>query len=179
MVAFNDKATEVVNNASKTIKRRESLKRQESILDKNKTFNNIFDPKDKEIYVVASFNDWMPMRMKTLRTLNLERYPMDQGANEVEIPRAVFLLDDTIALYASMVPPGTHYFYFVRSKGRIFLTPHHPVVRFKNTKIFMNKIEVTKRLEDIQTVHQAKDGEDDEAVFMKDRSVFRDYREDT
>ena len=35
------------------------------------------------------------------------------------------------------------------------------------------------RLEDIDTVHIAKDALDEEAVFMKDRSVFKDYREDT
>ena len=33
-------------------------------------------PREKELYVVASFNDWMPMRMKTNRTLNLEKYPV-------------------------------------------------------------------------------------------------------
>ena len=53
------------------------------------------------------------------------------------------------------------------------------MVRFKSTNIFLNRVKVVKRLEDIATVHQAKDGEEDEAVFMKDRSVFRDYREDT
>ena len=33
-----------------------------------------FKPLEGEIFVVSSFNDWMPTRMKTLRTLNLERY---------------------------------------------------------------------------------------------------------
>ena len=31
----------------------------------------------------------------------------------------------------------------------------------------------------METVHQAKNEDDDEAVFMKDRSVFKDFREDT
>jgi hypothetical protein len=88
-------------------------------------------------------------------------------------------MDNTIAIYASMVPPGTHYFYLVRDRGRIFLSPHYDVIRFKNTKIFMNRIIVTKRLEEMQTIFQARAGDEDEAVFMKDRSVFRDYREDT
>ena len=43
----------------------------------------------------------------------------------------------------------------------------------------MNRIFVTKRLEDVETVHVAKAGDEEEAVFMKDRSVFREYREDT
>jgi len=78
-----------------------------------------------------------------------------------------------------MVPPGVHYFYFVREHGTIFLSPHYEVVRFKNTSIFLNRVLVGKRLEDVDTVHQAKDADIEEPVFMKDRSVFRDYREDT
>ena len=78
-----------------------------------------------------------------------------------------------------MVPPGFHYFYFVRDKGTIFLSPNYEVVRFKSTQIFLNRILVDKRLEDEDTLHSAKFGNEEEAVFMKDRSVFRDYREDT
>jgi hypothetical protein len=78
-----------------------------------------------------------------------------------------------------MVSPGSHYFYFVKDRGTIFLSPNYEVVRFKTTNIFLNRIEVTKRLDDVETVHIAKDGEVEEAIFMKDRSVFRDYREDT
>ena len=72
-----------------------------------------------------------------------------------------------------------HFFYFVRDKGTIFLSPQHEIVRFKSTNVFLNRVKVSRRLDDIETVHQAKDGEEDEAVFMKDRSEFRDYREDT
>jgi len=32
---------------------------------------------------------------------------------------------------------------------------------------------------DFDTVYTAKGGEDEEAVFMKDRSVFKDFRDDT
>ena len=115
--------------------------------------------------------------MKTMRTLTLERFPMDTP--EEEIPRQMLMLDNQVALYASMVPPGDHYFYFVRDRGHMFLSPNYEVVRFKSTNVFLNRISVTKRLEDVETVHVAKDGEEEEPVFMKDRSVFRDYREDT
>jgi len=130
-----------------------------------------------QLYVCASFNDWIPMRMKTMRTLMLERYPMNYPPEE--IPKQVYTLDNTNQLCAQMVPPGVHFFYFTRQKGSIFLSPSYDVVRFKSTNIFLNRIKVSKRLEEIQTVHIAKDGEEDEVVFMKDRSVFRDYREDT
>lgn len=53
------------------------------------------EPKNKdnsEVYCCASFNDWLPMRMKTQLTLKLERYPMDFPAEE--IPSHVFSLND-------------------------------------------------------------------------------------
>lgn len=65
----------------------------------------------------------------------------------------------------------------MREKGTIFLSPKHDIVRFKTTNVYLNRIKVSKRLDDIETVHQAKDGEEDEAVFYKDRSVFKEYRE--
>lgn len=126
---------------------------------------------------MASFNDWIPMRMKTMRSLLFERYPLEYP--QEEIPKQVLLADSTVNQYAMMVHPGAHYFYFAKEKGAIFLSPKYEVVRFKQTQIFLNRIKVNKRLEMIETVFQAKDGEEDEAVFMKDRSVFRDYREDT
>lgn len=78
-----------------------------------------------------------------------------------------------------MVPPGDHYFYFVKEKGTIFLSPNYEVIRFKSTNIFLNRVTVTKRHDDVETVHVAKAVEAEEPVFMKDRSVFKDYREDS
>ena len=132
-------------------------------------------PKEKEVYVVCSFNDWMPRRLKTDRRLNLEKYPV----YDEDIPKDVYQLDNTIAIYADMVPPGQHFFYLCQEKGNIFLSPAHEVVRFKKTNVYLNRIVVQSRLEDIDTVHIARDAMDEEAIFMKDRSVFGPYREDT
>lgn len=55
-----------------------------------------------------------------------------------------------------MVPPGDHYFYFVKEKGTIFLSPNYEVIRFKSTNIFLNRVTVSKRKEDVETVHIAK-----------------------
>ena len=115
--------------------------------------------------------------MKTLRTLNIERFALD--VEEKDISKKTFLLDNNVAICAQMVAPGYHYFYFVKDRGTIFLSPNYEVVRFKNTQIFLNRIFVTKRLEDVETVHVARAAEQEEEVFMKDRSVFKDYREDT
>ena len=65
------------------------------------------NPNARELYLVASFNDWMPMRMKTLRDLRLEKYSQE----DEDIPNDLFMADHTVALYASMVPPGQHFFY--------------------------------------------------------------------
>ena len=119
----------------------------------------------------------MPKRMKTLRHLTAERYPKD--IPDSDLPKSVFELDNTTVLYAEFLPPGHHFFYFVRETGTMFLSAKYEIVRFKSTIIFLNRVRVTKCLEQIETVFQAKDGDEDEAVFMKDRSVFRDYREDT
>ena len=56
----------------------------------NTTLTDGFKPTSKEIFVVASFNDWMPLPMKTLQHLHLERYSMTLDANAVEVPRAVY-----------------------------------------------------------------------------------------
>ncbi len=40
--------------------------------------------------MVASFNDWFPMRMKTLRAIRLEKYEVD----DEDIPRDIFMLDN-------------------------------------------------------------------------------------
>jgi len=61
----------------------------------------------------------------------------------------------------------------------MFLSPKYEVVRFKKTNVFLNRIYVKARLDDnLDTVFKAKNVAVEEAVFMKDRSVFKDYRED-
>ena len=115
--------------------------------------------------------------MKTLRRLNVERFSM--STPEEEIPKSYKLMDNVTALCSAMVPPGEHYFYFVRNEGRVFLSPQYEVVRFKSTNIFLNRVIIGKRWEDMETVHMAKLGDEEEEIFMKDRSVFKDFKEDT
>jgi hypothetical protein len=76
------------------------------------------------------------------------------------------------------VPPGRHYFYFVREEGTIVLSPNFDIVRFKTTNIFLNQLVVRPRVFDFDAVNIVKGGDEEEAVFMKDRSVFRDFKDD-
>ena len=80
----------------------------------------------------------MPVQLKTMRTLRLEKEPPKYAKkrhrdddSEDEFPLEYLDEDDTIRLYAQMAPPGYHYFYFMREKGSIFLSPRFEVVRFK------------------------------------------------
>ena len=132
--------------------------------------------KQPELYIIASFNDWQPMRMKTLRTLHLEKYAI----NDEDIPKEIFLYDNITSIYANMVPPGRHFFYLCKEKGSIFLSPNNEIVRFKKTNVFLNSIVIEPKLEaGLDSVFIAETQGEEEAVFMKDKSVFADWREDT
>ena len=61
----------------------------------------------------------------------------------------------------------------------MFLSPKYDVVRFKSTNIYLNRISVAARNEDnLETVYQAKGIIEQEAAFIKEKSVFADFRED-
>lgn len=126
------------------------------------------------IYIVGSFNDWMPVRLKTLRELTFEKLNPDEP-----IPKATFVLDNLIHLHANFMQPGKHFFYFVKEEGTIILSPSYEVVRFKTTNVFLNQVTVRPRVMDFDTVNLVKGGDEEEAVFMKDRSVFKDFKDDT
>lgn len=49
--------------------------------------------------MIASFNDWMPVKMKTRRELTFEKLNPDEP-----IPKATFVLDNHMMLYANYVP---------------------------------------------------------------------------
>lgn len=63
---------------------------------------------------MASFNDWMPVRLKTKRDLVFEKLNPEEP-----IPKATFVLDNWVFLFSNYVPPGKHYFYLVRKEGHI------------------------------------------------------------
>lgn len=93
--------------------------------------------------------------MKTKRELIFEKLNPDEP-----IPKATFVLDNIVQLYANYIPPGAHFFYFVKQDGTIFLSPKYDVVRFKTTKIFLNRIVQLPRKFDFDTVHAVKGGDD-------------------
>lgn len=126
------------------------------------------------MYLVASFTDWMPIKLKTKRELTFEKISPDEP-----IPKATFVIDNQVMLYCNLVQPGSHYFYFVAGQtGSIVLSPTYQIVKFKETNVFMNRIQVQPENTEFDTVHVIKGTGDEEVVFIKDRSVFKDYKDD-
>lgn len=72
------------------------------------------------IFIVGSFNDWMPVKLKTRRELTFEKLNPEDP-----IPKATFVIDNLIQLYANYISPGKHYFYFVKKEGTIILSPNY------------------------------------------------------
>ena len=114
------------------------------------------------------------MRLKSKRELTFEKLNPDEP-----IPKATFVLDNQTFLYANYVAPGKHHFYFVAEEGSIILSPNYQLVRFKETNVFFNQIEIKPLSIEFDAVNIVKGGDDDEVVFLKDRSIFRDYKDDT
>ena len=112
--------------------------------------------------------------MKTKRELTFEKINPDDP-----IPKATFVLDNNINIFANFMPPGRHFFYFVLQDGTIILNPSYQIVRFKTTNIFMNQVVVKPRMDEFDSVNVIRGADEEEAIFIKDRSIFRDYKDDT
>jgi len=61
-----------------------------------------------DIYLLASCNDWLPVKMKTKRVLALEKINMQEPA-----PSTILNNDNVQLIFATFIAPGPHYFYFV------------------------------------------------------------------
>jgi len=83
--------------------------------------------------------------MKSKRRLALEKLNMQEAP-----PPNILNLDNQSVSYANFVQPGYHYFYFVEGAERVFLSPKYPIVRFKNSNVFLNRMTVKAR-QDTQT----------------------------
>ena len=108
--------------------------------------------------------------MKTRRVLTLEKIPMGDPA-----PSSILNVDNQILLYVNYVPPGFHYFYYVQGTEKVILSPNYPIVRFKETNTFINRIEIKPKIHEFESVFALKEGIEDEELFLIDHSVFSKY----
>lgn len=77
------------------------------------------------------------------------------------------------------MPPGRHYFYFLRSGSYYFLSPKFDIVRFKDTHICLNQIVVNERHQPLAE-HKIKKNKEayEDRRFNKERSVFKAWKEE-
>jgi hypothetical protein len=74
---------------------------------------------DTGIYIVPSFNGWLPIPLKNLLQILQSSYD-----EELLIPEN-FVYDPALLLYANFIPPGRHYFYLVKNNSYFFLSPRY------------------------------------------------------
>lgn len=67
-----------------------------------------FEKKQTDVFFVSSACDWLPIKMKTKRILTIEKLNMNENA-----PPNILNVDNEILIYANLIAPGYHYFYFV------------------------------------------------------------------
>jgi hypothetical protein len=125
-----------------------------------------------DIFFVASCCDWMPIKMKSKRRLALEKVPMNEPA-----PANILSFDNQSVSFANFVAPGHHYFYFVEGSERVFLSPNYPIVRFKHSNVFLNRLTVKKR-PIMLTKFAQKRGKKDEEIFTLPYSIFNRWEKE-
>ena len=87
---------------------------------------------------------------------------------------------ENIISYTYYVPPGKHYFYYIQKSDHIFLSPKYDIVRFKGTNVFLNQIRVKEREKELAQVTLGRNVyTQEQAKFNKEKSVWRDFQEDT
>ena len=114
----------------------------------------------RQVHICASFNDWVPAELKTGHELKLERkkgeqlqaYLQKEGKQALRSPKDEL----NILQYASVIPAGRHFFYFIFDRRYICLSASHPIARFKDSNVFLNELTVTHRKEPLQSVKLQK-----------------------
>lgn len=118
------------------------------LLNKNKQKHlNLFGR--KQIYLMASFNDWFPVEMRTpheikqlaAKAAEMEEMTDKQLARMAKSKRK----EENVISFVNYLPPGKHFFYFIYQNHYIFLSPNYDVVRFKGANVLLNTITISER----------------------------------
>jgi hypothetical protein len=57
----------------------------------------------------------------------------------------------------------------------VFLSPNYPIVRFKDSNMFVNRIQIRQKQHEFESVFTIKETKDEEEVFLIEHSVFKKY----
>lgn len=60
----------------------------------------------------------------------------------------------------------------MQGSERVVLSPNYPIVRFKDSNSFVNRIELKPKIHEFESVFALKEGAEDEELFLIDHSVF-------
>lgn len=80
----------------------------------------------------------------------------------------------------NFLPSGKHYFYFIKNGKFFCISNKFEVVRFKETNLYMNMLDIKERQWKITELkHMEEDNADSSQKFNKNKSVFRNFRDDS
>ena len=123
------------------------------MLEKNVATNhkNAFGRDD--VYLVSSFNEWMPILMRTAYEIKTaKKMDEDDLIKLLKDPEKRYSqkkpADNQIS-YTNYIPPGRHYFYYIQKNDHIFLSPKYDIVRFKGSNVFLNTVRISERTKDL------------------------------
>lgn len=178
---YNAKIKEMEENKPPEQKLRDDMLQQ--LLDKNVNKHlNLFGR--KQIYVCASFNEWMPIEMQTTAEIKQRKDKHEDTLKEMDPKKLAKLAkskkkEENMIQFCNFVPPGRHYFYFMYQNQYLFLSPNYDVVRFKKTNVFLNQVMVHERNEGLKQVTLQRSVYTTEALkFDKSKSIWKNYQED-
>lgn len=138
----------------------------------------------KQIYLVASFNDWVPIEMRTNQEIKQLRIKGETTIKELDDNHRAKLgkskkKDDNVIRYTNFIPPGKHFFYFIYKNEYVFLSPNYDVVRFKGSKALINTVTILPRIEPLELITLGRNVyANQDLKFNKDKSVWKTYLED-
>lgn len=135
------------------LKDKERLTIMQGFLEKNiKQYVNIFGR--KQIFIVASFNDWVPVEMNTQQEIKQRKAKgaelEDMTAKQLAKLGKAKKKEDNVINFTNFIVPGKHFFYFIYQNSYIFLSPNYDIVRFKGTNCFLNTCKVVDRTSALQ-----------------------------
>ena len=122
-----------IDRFKKLMKSKNSLVNDLSLYKSQKKINeNRFKRMEKieTMHLISSFNYWFPIEMT-------KKKPYDENNGNA---------DDSVSFnFCDFLPPGKHYFYFVKNNKYFTLCKRYKIGRFKECKnVWLNYIEVEK-----------------------------------
>ncbi|TNV86185.1 hypothetical protein FGO68_gene6696 [Halteria grandinella] len=128
-----------------------------------------------KFYLLASFNDWQPILLKSFNDIIQASY--DPSIFDLPQDLLATCLQNDLLLFSTFLPLGRHYFYFVNDTNFAFLLPKYSSSLFKGATLNYLDVKPTTdmRSRPLPARVMPKKKKASERVFVKDQSVWRDW----